>query len=255
MKKSKRLKNHAILVKSAAWSYIFLALLYPIFTLSSFEINLEPEGLNKFLNGLMKGGASDHVFWMFFTLLPILLIFGSIGFYSAVKPYSYKLSGLVVVFSTFAAIGFLLGIGRWATLNWGLGEAFDQYKENSEFLTSVFNSSNHILGYWIGKIFAEFSLFSAIGVMSATMLNSKRFPMWLSIYAGFIFVLGTAAIFRDTSEASLMIHNALTTFMIVPIFFIFLSIALFRFVRKSKEAKMANYTKPKTSNKKTRKNR
>ncbi|MFT7433237.1 MAG: hypothetical protein ACI9TY_000865 [Alphaproteobacteria bacterium] len=238
MKKPKRLRNHALIVKSAAWSYVLLALLYPIFTLSSLGVDLPSNGIESFLKNMIAGGSSDHVFWTLFSIIPLLLVFGGVGFYSAVKPYSFKLSGLALFFSALAAIGFLLGIGRWATLNWGLGEAFVAYKSNSAFITNAYQVSNEILGYWVGHVFAEISLFVAIGVMSIAIFNSKRFPLWLSGFAGVLFIIGVAAVFRDTNEASLWLHNGISTFMLVPLFFLFLAVALFRFVGKSKEKKV-----------------
>ncbi len=36
---SKRLRNHAKVVQVAAWSYILLAFLYPVFTFSSYQVS------------------------------------------------------------------------------------------------------------------------------------------------------------------------------------------------------------------------
>ena len=235
MKRSKRLKNHASLVKFAGVSYALLAIFYPVFLLSSAESSHGSETLGSFLKQIISGGAVEHVWWMFFTLIPMLIIFGAIGFYSTVKPYAPKLSVLTLVFSVCAAFAFLLGIGRWSTLNWGLGEAFLMYKENSEYLSAVYYVSNEVLGYWIGHIFAEISLFASIGAMSIAMFYSKRFPIWLSGFAAIVFILGFSAVFRGFDPLSSYLHSFLSAFMLVPIFFVLLAIALLRFVRRSKE--------------------
>tara|TARA_R110000868_G_scaffold190862_1_gene434810 strand:- start:112260 stop:113060 length:801 start_codon:yes stop_codon:yes gene_type:complete len=248
MKSSKRIKNHALVVKVSAWSYLILALLYPIFTLSAMSVDTASVNLVDFLTGLSSSGITNKIVLTIFAVIPALLITGGVGFYSAVKPYSYKLSGVSLIFTVFAAVGFIIGIGRWPSLNWGLGEAFVQYKNTSEYILSFYNISNHMLGYWIGQVFAEISLFTSIGVMSIVMFNSKRFPVWLCGFASVIFILGVAATFRNMSEAALWTHSFISSFMLVPIFFILLSIALFRFVGKSKEKPIGNYAKKKFKN-------
>lgn len=252
MKKSKRLRNHATVLKFAAWSFAVLAVLYPVFTLSSYNVE-EQTNIAYFVQNIVEGAGVGHVWWLFFTLVPMLLVFGAIGFYSAVKPYSFKLAGLSLTFSVLSAIGFLLGIGRWSTLNWGFGEAFIKYKENSELLTELFLFSNKVMGFWIGHVMAELCLFIALGFMSIAMFRSKRFPKWLSGFAGVLFILGIAAVFREQNTASYMVHVFLNGFMLVPLFFILLAIALYRFKGKATEKPIGRYSKRKKNPKKGRK--
>jgi hypothetical protein len=251
IKKSRRLRNHATVVRFAAWSYVLLAVLYPVFVLSSYQADKQTN-VASFLEGVVQGTGAGHVWWLLFTLIPLLLVFGAIGFYSAVKPYSFKLAGLSLTFSVLSSLGFLLGIGRWSTLNWGFGEAFNIYKDKNELLTDLFNFSNEIMGFWFGHVLAELCLFVAIGLMSVAMFNSKRFPVWLSGFASFIFILGTVSVFRDFNILASSIHSFLNAFMLVPLFFILLAIGLYRFKGKSKEKPLKRYTKKKKTSKKKR---
>lgn len=252
LKRSKRLRNHATVVRFAAWSYVLLALLYPVFTLSSYQAD-EQTNVATFLEGIVQDTGAGHVWWLLFTLIPLFLVFGAIGFYSAVKPHSFKLAGLSLAFSSLAAVGFLMGIGRWSTLNWGFGEAFNIYKDSSDVLTELFNFSNELMGFWFGHVIAELCLFIAIGLMSVAMFNSKRFPIWLSGFASLIFILGTTAVFRDSNDVASIIHIFLNTFMLVPIFFILLAVALYRFKGKAKEKPLSRYPKKKKDKKTKRK--
>tara|TARA_Y100000296_G_scaffold7525_1_gene8957 strand:- start:1758 stop:2567 length:810 start_codon:yes stop_codon:yes gene_type:complete len=249
---SKRLRNHAKVVQVAAWSYILLAFLYPVFTFSSYQV-ADQGNIAASLQGLVEGAGASHVWWLFFSLIPMLLVFGSIGFYSAVKPYAFKSAGLSLTFSVISAVGFLLGIGRWATLNWGFGEAFVTYQENSDLLTQLYFWSNQFMGFWLGHVMAELFLFMAMGFMAYAMFHSKRFPRWLCLFAGLLFVLGTVSIFRDMNMAANAVHGFLQTLMLVPLFFILLAIGLFKFKGKATEKPIGRYAKRKNKASKNKK--
>lgn len=249
MKKSKRLQNHAVIIKFAAWSYLLLAFLYPVFSLSSLQASKEVN-VAYFVEGIVQGTGASHVWWLFFTLIPMLLVFGAIGFYSAVKPYAFKTAGVSLAFSCLSAIGFLIGIGRWSTLNWGFGEAFIRYQESSELLTKLFLISNQIMGFWFGHVMAELCLFIAIGAMSLAMFYSKRFPIWLSGLSALLFIFGTVSVFRGLNEVAHLVHMTLNAFMLIPFFFILLAIGLFRFKGKATEKPMSRYSKRKNNPKK-----
>lgn len=251
MKKSKRLQNHAVIIKFAAWSYLLLAVLYPVFSLSSMQAD-KSVNVAYFVESIVKGTGADHVWWLFFTLIPMLLVFGGIGFYSAVKPYAFKTAGISLTFSCLSALGFLIGIGRWSTMNWGFGEAFLRYKDSSDLLAKLFIISNEIMGFWIGHVFAELCLFIAIGAMSFSMFYSKRFPVWLSGLSGLLFIFGTVSVFRDLNGVAHVVHIALNAFMLVPLFFILLAIGLYRFKGKPTEKPIGRYAKRKKNPKKKR---
>lgn len=247
LKKSKRLRNHATLLRCAGWSYLLLAILYPVFALSSLQLGVENGNLSDVLISYTQSSSVSFTLMMFFTFVPILLVFGGVGFYSALKPYAYKLSSLSLASSGVAAFGFLLGIGRWSSLNWGLGKAFEVYKEQSDLIANIYQFSNYIVGFWVGHLIAEISFFVAIGFMSFAMYYSKRFPLWLCGFGALVFILGFSSVFRFSGNALLAqgIHEIMNYLVLVPLFFVFLSIGLFRFSGKPRELPLVKHPKKK----------
>ena len=85
--------------------------------------------------------------------------------------------------------------------------------------------------------------------MCIVMFKSKRFPKWLCGFAGIVFILGMASVFRGMNNVTDMLHTFLNTFMLLPLFFIFLAIALYRFKGKAKEKPLAHKKKKKSGRK------
>jgi hypothetical protein len=183
---------------------------------------------------LREGGPAMRAVWAVYAFLPLLLVPGAVGAWSA-WPSSRARMTLALVMASLAALAMCLGLMRWPTLHWALAEAYSiAGDETKTGLGAVFTGMNLYLGNYIGEFLGETMLAAFFYLSGVSQLAEARWPRWLgwsSVGFSLLFLVGA---FRNVTTAVQVvadINNAL-----LPLWLIVLGAALIWHARRVKEA-------------------
>jgi hypothetical protein len=183
---------------------------------------------------LRDGGTAMRAVWAVYACLPLLLVPGAIGAYSAL-PASRARMSLALVFASIGALSMCLGLMRWPSLHWALAEAYPLAGEQAKAsLDAVFAGMNLYLGNYIGEFLGETMLAAFFLLSGLSMRDDARFPGWLGwsgICFSLLFVVGAFRNVTDTVQIVADINNAL-----LPLWLIVMGAALIRYAREGAPA-------------------
>ena len=175
---------------------------------------------------LRDGGAVMRAVWAVYAFLPLLLLPGAVGAFSAL-PASRARMSLALVFASIAVLAMCLGLMRWPSLHWTLAEAYSHAGvEAKTTLDAVFSGMNLYLGNYIGEFLGEIMLACFFLLSGLSMLDDARFSRWLGwsgVAFSLLFMIGA---FRNVTSAVQVvadINNAL-----LPLWLIVMGVALIR---------------------------
>jgi hypothetical protein len=137
---------------------------------------------------LLAGGAEMRTVWAIYALLPLLLIPGAVGAYSACTS-SRELMTLALIAISIGALAMCLGLMRWPSVHWALAEAFAvSDAQGMAGLSAVFTGLNIYLGNYIGEFLGEICLAAFFFLTGCSCLKEVHFPRWLG-WSGIVFAL------------------------------------------------------------------
>ncbi len=183
---------------------------------------------------LRDGGSTMRAVWAIYAFLPLLLVPGFVGVWSAC-PSSRARMTLALVLASLGTLAMCLGLMRWPTLHWALAEAYpNAAAETKGGLDAVFNGMNLYLGNYIGEFLGETMLAAFFFLSGLSLRDEPRWPRWIG-WTGIGFsVLFFVGAFRNVTSAVQVvadINNAL-----LPLWLIVLGAMLIWRARRVNEA-------------------
>lgn len=247
-KKTGRMQNHRVIVYVSAWSFILLAAFYSILSLSPSVANhVADGGYAQFVESLSTVTETQKMVWLLSSLIPLLLIPASLGYYSALRPTSPYASGFMVLFFCFSALGYFASIARWSLVHLNMASLWettdDSGRESLENLALFLDS---FVGNLLGTYIAEGGLAVGFALMVYGMHKAQRFPKWLISLVSLTSAWLAFGILRVKFTYFSGIHSWGEMLLIFPVCLIALGLGMF-FFRQPREKKMANYKKKKKS--------
>ncbi len=179
---------------------------------------------------LYSGGSAMRAVWAIYAFLPLLLVPGAVGAYFAF-PSSRGRMTLALVVASLGALAMCLGLMRWPSIHWALGEAYSQAGAGAKSgIEAVFNGFHLYLGNYIGEFFGEIALGTFFLLTGFSMRVDARFPRWIRL-AGIIFpLLFLTGAFRNITSSVRIVSDVNS--LLLPLWMIVLGTAIARYSRK-----------------------
>jgi hypothetical protein len=156
---------------------------------------------------LRAGGPEMRIVWATYAMLPLLLVPGAVGAFSAF-PSSRARMTLALIVATIAASSMCFGLMRWPSVHWALAETYSQAgPEARSILDAVFDGLNLYLGNYIGEFLGETMLAAFFLLSGLSILDEVGFPAWLGwsgLGFSLLFVVGA---FRNVTSAVQLIAD------------------------------------------------
>jgi uncharacterized membrane protein YidH (DUF202 family) len=179
---------------------------------------------------LLAGGAEMRTVWAIYALLPLFLIPGAVGAYSAC-PSSRELMTLALVAISIGALAMCLGLMRWPSVHWALAEAYAVSDAQGMLsLGAVFTGLNIYLGNYIGEFLGEICLAAFFFLAGCSCLKEVHFPRlvgWSGILFAVLFSVGAFRNVTGTVQFVSDLNNAL-----LPLWMVVLGSSLIFYTRK-----------------------
>jgi len=182
---------------------------------------------------LREGGSTMRAVWAIYAFLPLLLVPGAVGAWSACSSSRARMT-LALVVASLGALAMCLGLMRWPTLHWALAEAYSHSgAETRGGLDAVFSGMNLYLGNYIGEFLGETMLAAFFLLTGMSLLKEPRWPKWLGwtgVGFALLFLIGA---FRNVTTAVQVVadvNNAL-----LPLWLFVLGAALIWHGRRANE--------------------
>lgn len=173
---------------------------------------------------LRDGGSTMRAVWAVYAFLPLLLVPGAVGAYSAF-PSSPARMRLAIVVASIGSLAMCLGLMRWPSLHWVLAETYSHAgTETKDSVAAVFVGMNVYLGNYIGEFLGETMLAAFFLLSGLSMLDEARFPRWLGwsgVGASLLFVIGAFRNVTNSVQGIADVNNAL-----LPLWLIVMGTAL-----------------------------
>ena len=221
------MQNHKMMTLGGA-SFIVAGLAF-VFVFLYLAANFDYPGIldgtaADVLPRLRDGGSTMRAVWAVYAFLPLLLVPGGVGAYSAC-PSSRARMQLALVLVSIGSLTMCLGLMRWPSLHWALAEAYPHAgTEAKESLAAVFVGANVYLGNYIGEFLGETMLAAFFLLSGLSMLDEARFPKWLG-WAGvgisLLLVIGAFRNVTNSVQGMADVNNAL-----LPLWLIVMGAAL-----------------------------
>lgn len=169
--------------------------------------------------------------WAIYAFLPLLLVPGAVGAFSAC-PSSRARMTLALVAASLGALAMCLGLMRWPSLHWALAEVYSNAgAETKSGLDAVFSGMNLYLGNYIGEFFGETALAAFFLLTGLSMLDESRFAKWLGwsgVGFSLLFLVGAFRNVTTSVQIVADVNNAL-----LPLWLIVLGAGLIWYSRRA----------------------
>jgi hypothetical protein len=176
---------------------------------------------------LLSLGATGRGVWVFYALLPLLLIPAGLAYSAAMKAVAPNLSRVILVGAVLSAISMLLGLARWPTIQWELARAYGGASADARHaIDAIFLGLNVYLGNFVGELIGELALnvfFVAIGLAG---LRSLQIGNWFGYSSVAVGVIGFIAALRNMT--GIVQPIAEVNNYVLPVWLIVLGVVLVR---------------------------
>lgn len=191
--------NNSNIVTKGGWALIIFAMLFLgiqiyLRMVFGFTAVLHGPGLDQ-LPVLLAAGQGHHflIVLTIFSLLPLLLVPGSIGAYHAFKEQNEPGMRIAMVFAFIAAIAFVLSLMQWPSSNMAMTSVYAAADAGQRgVLAGVLTAFNSYFGTYVGGFLTAFSASIWFFMTGTIMLKAKDFPKWIAyfgiIVAVFMFI-------------------------------------------------------------------
>ncbi len=179
------------------------------------------------LPALLALGASGRLVWALYALIPLLLVPASIGAAQALRKgdTDAPMLDLAVLLQLVSAVAMTLGLARWSTAQWTIGEAWATAGvAQRETLTVLFDALNSYLGNAIGEFVGELTMYGSFAAFAVVLTRARR--KVLGALAWTTAVLGLVGMFRNMT--AVVQPAADITNVLLPVFLIVFGAALSR---------------------------
>ena len=153
------------------------------------------------LPALIVMGSFGRGVWTLYALLPLIWLPAGVGAYYALRSNSPGRMLLALQFAVISSISMMLGLMRWPSVHWRLGEAYATSDAGERsILAAIFDGLNLYLGNYLGEFLGELS-FSMFFLLSAwAMLKSGLAPRWVASIGLITGVAGLIGMFRNVTD-------------------------------------------------------
>jgi hypothetical protein len=151
---------------------------------------------------LLATGRTGRAVWAVYGFLPIIWIPAGVAAFHALRPVREGSTRIGMQFAMLAAISMMLGLLRWPSIHWMLGEAYARAggPERTAIATE-FAGLNSYLGNYIGEFLGELSV-SLFFLLSALAMieRGSGFPRWMGCVGVVTAVAGLVGMFRNVTD-------------------------------------------------------
>ncbi|HSQ31452.1 MAG TPA: DUF4386 family protein [Gemmatimonadaceae bacterium] len=179
------------------------------------------------LPALVATGSGGRLAWAIYSFLPLIWLPAAAGAYQALGQHRRGAMQLAVLFAAAAALAMMLGLMRWPTIHWALGQSFvNAEPAQRATMTALFDGLNTYLGNYLGEFLGELSFNMFFLLTSTTWLASSQQPRWVGWLGLLTATAGFLGMFRNIT--ALVAPIAAVNNYLLPLFMIVFGGALFR---------------------------
>jgi hypothetical protein len=204
------MQNHKVVAVGGA-SFIVAALAFVLvfaYLAANFDYPSILDGTAaEVLPRLLDGGSTMRAVWAVYAFLPLLLVPGGVGAYSAC-PSSRPRMRLALVAVSMGSLAMCLGLMRWPSLHWALAEAYSHAgTEAKDSLAAVFVGMNVYLGNYIGEFLGETMVAAFFLLSGLSMLDEARLPRWVGRAGVGVSLLLVIGALRNVTSSVLVVAD------------------------------------------------
>lgn len=177
---------------------------------------------------LLATGHTGRAVWALYGVLPLVWIPAGVGAFHALRREREASMRVALLFATLAAIAMMLGLLRWPSVHWTLGEAYLRGgTAEREAIGAVFAGLNSYLGNYIGEFLGELSV-SVFFLLSALAMlgRGSGFPRWMGYLGVVTAAAGLVGMFRNVT--GLVAPVAAINNYLLPLWMIVFGVGLVR---------------------------
>lgn len=222
------------IIRFGGVSFILLAFLYPLLFLNANLPDSLTHSWQEVLTSLRNPSISIIFFWLFVSVLPVLVLTGAYGAYEALKDKKLLWMKIALIFAYVSAFSFMIGISRWSGILWTLSAMYQKNNEseNLEVFEEIYRMTDLYFGQYIGQNMAEIFFFMFILLVSFASFRHPRIPNWQACIGLIASVFGLTGAFRHyhaTAEAFFTVSQVLS---LTTIWMITFGLALLLYKRR-----------------------
>jgi len=175
---------------------------------------------------LIALGHAGRAVWLLYALIPLLLVPAGVGVWVALRGVASGAARSAAAFATIAGFSMMLGLARWPTIQWELGQAYaSATPAERPALAALFTGLNSYLGNFIGEFVGELALNLFFLLTSYALMRTRRRSK-IGFAGVIVSVLGFGAMFRNVTP--LVALAAEVNNFVLPIWLVVLGIVLAR---------------------------
>ncbi len=142
------------------------------------------------LTALLSRGPGLRISLTFYSLVPLLLIPGSVAGYYALRDTAEGAMRVAMQFALLSVLAAVFGLMVWSGINWHLA-TFLVHLKPAEYppILAVLFSLNYFLRLFVGEYLAQTCLCIWILITSTAIIRDKGFPSWYGIIGWIIAVI------------------------------------------------------------------
>lgn len=232
--KEGKARYHGRIIKFGGWSFIVAGIFYPILILNANPPKSIDLPAAELLSSLQSGNSMEFLFWIFATLIPLLLISGSFGAYEALKDRSLLVMKLAMVAIFLATFSLMMGMLKWSGLSWHLASLYSEANgQEKQILESVYQHMDLYLGTYFGQYLADGMFFTFVLLTSYVSYRHKRMPNWQALLGFVTATFGLVGAFRHIDESAQAFYQVSLSLSLTPIWMITLGVGLLLYKYRS----------------------
>lgn len=190
---------------------------------------------DRVLPALVAAGATMRGVWTLYAVLPSGIALAAICAFPLFRRAGETTARLGLVAAIVAALAMTVGLMRWPTVNYVLGQAFvEASADQRQVLAAMFRAGNLYLGTVTGEFIGEQALslwFFTLGIAIARGMGVARWVGYLGVFTA---VSMSAGAFRNLSSLVAPIGEANN--ILLPVWLIILGVALVTSTRAGRTA-------------------
>ena len=175
---------------------------------------------------LLATGAAGRAVWALYAFLPLLWLPAGVGACRALRETHPGGMLLALQCAGLGALGMMLGLMRWPSLQWRLAELYATADAAQRpLLAATFDGYNTYLGNYLGEFLGELSVnaFFLLTALAWLAAGHSRWLGWLGVVAA---LAGFTGMFRNVTTSVAPVAE-LNNYLL-PLWMIVLGVALIR---------------------------